>query len=87
LLVSKPRAHFILGGPQVMHQAQLYLNKSHENLVICNGEGERTFSELLQELTNNRPDFSNVRGLSFYKDGNLITTEKHERTKTGLEMR
>jgi radical SAM superfamily enzyme YgiQ (UPF0313 family) len=81
LLVSKPNAYFILGGPQVMHQADQYLNKRHENLVICNGEGERTFAEFLQELTNNRPDFSNVRGLSFYRDGNLITTEKHERIK------
>jgi len=81
LLVSKPHARFLLGGPQVMHHAHQYLNKRYENLVICNGEGERTFSEYLQELTNSRPDLSNVRGLSFYRDGNLITTEKHERIK------
>lgn len=81
LLETKPRAHIMLGGPQVMHHAHKYLSPEHENLLLCNGEGERPFSEFLAELTNSKPDFSAVRGISFYRDGEVVTTEKHDRMK------
>jgi len=81
LLESKPEAYFMLGGPQVMHHGNKYLNPPNENLVICNGEGEKTFSEFLAETTNSKPDFSNVRGLSFYREGEIVTTEKHDRLR------
>jgi radical SAM superfamily enzyme YgiQ (UPF0313 family) len=64
-----------------MDHAYKYLTPDHENLVLCNGEGERTFSDYLQELLTCRPDFAKVRGLSFYSDGQLVTTEKNERIK------
>lgn len=81
LLETKPDARIMLGGPQVMHHAHKYLSPEHENLVLCNGEGERPFSEFLQELTSARPDLSRVRGISFYSGGQLVTTEKHDRLK------
>ena len=81
LLETKPNAHFMLGGPQVMHHAHKYLNSKYENLVLCNGEGEKTFSDFLRELINHKPDFSNVRGMSFYREGEIVTTEKHERIR------
>jgi len=81
LLESKPNAHILLGGPQVMHHGYKYLNPRHENMVICNGEGEKTFSDYLGQLTNAKPNYSDVRGLTFYRDGELVTTEKNERLK------
>lgn len=81
LLETKPHAYFLLGGPQVMHHAHKYLNPEHENLVLCNGEGEKTFAEFLKELTNTKPDFSKVGGMSFYRDREIVTTEKQERIK------
>jgi radical SAM superfamily enzyme YgiQ (UPF0313 family) len=81
LIRLKPRSHFMLGGPQVMNHAYKYLDPQYENLVLCNGEGERTFSAFLNELADSKPDFSNVRGLSFYKDRELVSTEKQERIR------
>lgn len=79
LLKTNPDAHFLLGGPQVMRYAEEYLDPAYERLILCNGEGERTFQNVLRELSRERPDFSNVNGLSFYRDGDLITTEAEDR--------
>ena len=79
LVKMNPEAHFLLGGPQVMRHAHNYLHPSHESLMLCNGEGERTFTNVLRELTCSRPDFSSVNGLSFYRDGTLITTDAETR--------
>ena len=81
LLARRPRAHVILGGPQVMNHAHRYLDPEHENLVICNGEGEHTFTNFLTQLLAEKPDLTAVNGLSFYRDGELITTPKQERVK------
>jgi radical SAM superfamily enzyme YgiQ (UPF0313 family) len=79
LLKTKPQSYFVLGGPQVMHQADKYLSPDHENVFICNGEGERTFANLLRSLLLPEPDFTIVRGLSFYHDKQLVTTEAEPR--------
>ncbi|MEM7352637.1 MAG: radical SAM protein, partial [Acidobacteriota bacterium] len=79
LLAQRPRAQVILGGPQVMNKADLYLAPEHESLVLCNGEGEVTFTDYLVELASNEPDLRNVNGLSFYRGGELVTTPKQER--------
>lgn len=79
LLVSRPHSHFVLGGPQVMHQGMRYLVPEHENVLVCNGEGEKTFANFLRALLSGQPDFSGVRSLSFYRDGKLVTTEAEPR--------
>ena len=78
LMAAKPEAQVLLGGPQVVKQPK-YLDPARENLLLCNGEGERTFANLLKELTTETPDLSRVRGLSFYRDRELITTEHEEK--------
>jgi radical SAM superfamily enzyme YgiQ (UPF0313 family) len=81
LLREKPEARVILGGPQVMHLAERYLDPEQERVVLCNGEGERTFKEYLAELSKPAPDLTRVKGLSFYRGSELITTEPQERIK------
>jgi radical SAM superfamily enzyme YgiQ (UPF0313 family) len=81
LLHEKPDARVILGGPQVMHHAERYLDSKYDQVVLCNGEGERTFREYLAELSRPAPDLTRVKGLSFYRDGRLITTEPQERIR------
>lgn len=85
LLTEKPNAQLILGGPQVMHHAQKYLDPNHENLVLCNGEGEKTFYDYLCVLLDSKdqaqPDFSVVKGLSYYRDGMLMTNPESERIR------
>lgn len=79
LLGAKPQSHFILGGPQVMGQAERYLSPENENVFVCNGEGERTFPNFLRALNSPEPDFSAVRSLSFYRGGRLLTTPPEHR--------
>lgn len=79
LLAAKPRARYVLGGPQVMHQGARYLTAERENVFVCNGEGERTFSGFLRTLLSPERDFTAVRGLSFYRGGQLVTTDAEPR--------
>ncbi|WP_030668300.1 cobalamin-dependent protein [Streptomyces cellulosae] len=76
---ARPQAHIILGGPQVMSQALRYLSENDERTVICNGEGEITFTQYLLALTESSPRFHEVNGLSFYRDRELVTTPKQPR--------
>lgn len=74
LAVLRPNAHIILGGPQVMHSADSYLKPNLPRMVLCNGEGEYTFSAYLEALLDTTPDFSKVPGLSFWNGEVLETT-------------
>lgn len=78
---ARPDAHIMLGGPQVMHHGHRYLDPGDERMTLCNGEGEVTFTEYLRELAERRPDLTRVQGLSFYRDGSLVTTPPRERVK------
>lgn len=79
LLRARPDAHVILGGPQVMNYAHSYLDPKQPHLVLCNGEGEKTFRNYVREVLSPKPDYKNVKGLSFYHDGELITTAPEDR--------
>lgn len=81
LVDAKPDVHILLGGPQVMNHAHKYLRPTYENIVVCNGEGERTFRSYLKALMQESIDFSQVKGLSFYRNGEILTTEEEKRLK------
>ncbi len=81
-LEKKPETHIILGGPQVTRQGKKYLCDRYENLVICNGEGERVFRNYLKELAKEQADFSQVKGLSFYRNNDLNTNPDEDKIKT-----
>lgn len=82
----KPNAHFILGGPQVMNHASRYLHPERERIVLCNGEGERTFAQYIRELLRSDGDLARVKGLSFYRSGELITNEPQPRIEDLSEV-
>jgi len=79
LLARHKEARILLGGPQVMHKAERYLSTEHGRVAICNGEGELTFTNYLEELLSAEPDLSRVKGLSFYSGGVLTHTSDQER--------
>ncbi|MEP4032956.1 radical SAM protein, partial [Roseibium polysiphoniae] len=81
LLKARPKADILLGGPQAMNQAEKYIPPGAENLYICNGEGERTFRQFLQEMLEETPDMTRVRGLSMMRDGEYIRTLENERIR------
>ena len=72
---------YLLGGVQVMSCAPEYVDRTWENVLVCNGEGEKTFRELLLQLTTNAPDLTAVGGLTFQRDGEHITTNPHPRIR------
>jgi len=76
-----PKATFILGGVEVMNSATQFINPSWENVLVCNGEGERTFRDLLRVLSAEQPELEKVNGISFFKNGELKTTEAQPRIK------
>jgi tRNA A37 methylthiotransferase MiaB len=78
---ARPCARIILGGPQVMHHGNRYLTPADELTAICNGEGEITFTKYLRALTEPQPDLRTVNGVTFYQDGELITTAGQPRIK------
>lgn len=78
---TNPDARVLLGGPQVMHHAAELLRPDDGQVMVCNGEGEKTFANVLKQLSDERPDFSRVRGLSFVRDGELVTTEGETRIR------
>ncbi|MFO0762541.1 MAG: hypothetical protein U0359_39240 [Byssovorax sp.] len=89
MLAHKPGATYVLGGPQVMNHGKSYMKPEHENLIVCNGEGERTMSNILRAVLaagDGKPDFSAVKGLSFYKGGELVTTEAEPRIQDLSEV-
>jgi radical SAM superfamily enzyme YgiQ (UPF0313 family) len=79
LTVNYPEVQIILGGPQVMNHAAHYLSPGQSNAAVCNGEGEITFHQYLRQLMRDKPDLSVVPGLSFWRDRNLVTTERPPR--------
>ena len=81
LLEARPHAHILLGGPQVMNYAHVYLKPEFANVAVCNGEGERTFRNYLKALMRQPVDLAAVKGLSFYRDGALIRTEDEPRIR------
>lgn len=81
-----PAAQFILGGPQVMLHAEEYVAPEQENVVVCNGEGEKTMLQYLRQVIGDDPDFSAVDGISFWRSGELVTTEAAERVRDLMEV-
>ncbi len=76
---THPDAYVMLGGPQVINCGEKYLSPQRERLVVCNGEGEKTFYHFLVQVLSGAPDFAAVKGMSFYRGGTLVTTAPEER--------
>ena len=70
-----PEAVFVLGGPEVSHDAEHWLDNGVD-LVLC-GEGERSFPALLDVLENGEA-LEIVPGLCRKQDGELLCNPAEE---------
>ena len=86
LLAARPEVQVIIGGPQVMGHATEYVAPERTNVVVCDGEGEKSFQQYLLQLLRPKPDFARVPGISFWRDGQLVTTDRPERIKELSEI-
>lgn len=85
--ILPPSTQYLLGGVQIMNSAEAYVDRTWENVAVCNGEGERTFQQyLLQFLNGGPPRFEDIGGITFQRDGEFITTEAQPRIKTLEEI-
>ena len=74
-----PRTEYLLGGVEVMHCGQRYVDATWNNVAVCNGEGEQTFAEYLRQIEDDSRALETVNGLSFHRDGEWITTGSRPR--------
>lgn len=79
--VLPPSTQYLLGGVEVMHLGERFLQPQWESTSICNGEGEITFLDVLRQLASGAPALHEVNGLSLYRDGSLITTPGNARIR------
>ncbi len=71
-----PAVPVVLGGPHtIFYQAETLSHSSID--ILVRGEGENTFTHLLEHLQNN-VDLSSVRGISFKHRGKIVTTPDQE---------
>lgn len=69
---SIPDVKIILGGPAVTYNAESILIKNSSVDIIIMGEGEITFVELIAELIKDKPNLSNINGITFRHDDKII---------------
>jgi|LSQX01.3.fsa_nt_gb radical SAM superfamily enzyme YgiQ (UPF0313 family) len=71
----QPSIKIILGGPEVSYDAQFLLKKHHFIDYIVVGEGEQTFKEMIEHLSNEKTYIADIPGLVLRdKHSNIITT-------------
>jgi radical SAM superfamily enzyme YgiQ (UPF0313 family) len=80
LLEARPDALIVLGGPQVMNHYAEYVPEGESRIIVCNGEGERTFADILRAYLADEPDWSRVPGVSFWSEASgRVDTESPPR--------
>lgn len=66
------KTKIILGGPEVRNHSQDFLNYGADFIVI--GEGEETTLELIVALKTQKNVFSEINGLAYLNNNELVTT-------------
>ncbi|HTL81837.1 MAG TPA: radical SAM protein [Bacteroidia bacterium] len=73
----------ILGGPEVRHHAENFLDYGADIIVI--GEGEETMFEVVKAIDEKRP-VDDIPGIAFRKNGKVILTEERKLLKNIDEL-
>lgn len=67
-----PNIKTVVGGQHFTATAQESLETYPEIDIIVRGEGEQTFTELVQELKKNKPSLSKIKGISFRQNVKIV---------------
>lgn len=74
----------ILGGPEVTHHAENFLNIGADYIIV--GEGEVTMLELIKNIESNQIDCSSIDGLIYKNGNNTVTTKERALIKDISEL-
>ncbi|WP_324824638.1 B12-binding domain-containing radical SAM protein [Sinanaerobacter sp. ZZT-01] len=69
---AKPQVRILLGGPEVSFDPAQIMKENESVDFIISGEGEESFPLFLDELEKEKPEFSNIKGLSYREDEAVI---------------
>jgi radical SAM superfamily enzyme YgiQ (UPF0313 family) len=67
-----PKTLIILGGPEASAEPEQILSRYPAVDFIVIGEGEITFTEWLNQLSRERPEWSSVNGLAYREAGHVV---------------
>lgn len=82
---NSPESIIILGGPDVRHNVEGYLNAGSDIIVI--GEGEQTLLEVIQSIQNGITDqFGHIDGIAYKSGGDIILTPDRKSLKSIDEL-
>jgi len=72
-----PNITIVTGG---IHTTIMYdqLLRKYPYIIAILGEGEITFYNMLQELSNTKPDLTKINGIAYFLDGNVIQNPDRE---------
>jgi radical SAM superfamily enzyme YgiQ (UPF0313 family) len=79
LKAQRPEVQIVFGGPQVPDRAEAFLRENPFIDVVCHGEGEVTFTRILDAAAGR--DFSGIEGTSCLRDGAFTHTPRRARLK------
>lgn len=68
----------VLGGPEVSYDSKAFLEKHSFVDYLIRGEGEKTFTELLDFLVHGKGNIDDIKGLSFISGNKIIETVSRE---------
>lgn len=69
---ASPHTRIVGGGPRFLHGAEAFLKNNANYDFIVVGEGEETFIEFLGAVSIDEKDFSNIPGLVWRGENNVI---------------
>lgn len=74
-----PNCSVVLGGPDVSYNVENYLKHGADYLII--GEGEETMKELAENLLIDSHILSEIQGLAFIQNGDVVKTPPRQKVK------
>lgn len=69
-----PNLKVILGGPEVSFNSDSALTQSQADFVLL-GEGEKSFSELVNSLIHSDDSYKLINGITYYDNGEIISNQ------------
>lgn len=72
-LVDDPKIErIILGGHQISHHIERYVDRADRKVIVINGQGEIPFRAILQQLAGGG-EVAGIKGVSVFRDGELVS--------------